>query len=184
MRETYCHIILVLLTVNIRGGLQENPMDLFFLEKASSLFTDYEEGIENSLQNLRKDSLDRIFTICRKMENESLNTFCLHSLKLRLSKSFSVPESEIDKSKITDVESFYVDISLYSNVRNIVILAENRTQDLINIQRLLMSQSYRVIACLGGKIHTNTCTYDTHSKLFIHLGVSCDCQILNSVRIS
>ena len=170
--------------MNIGGGLQETSMDLLFLEKATSLFADYEAGIEESLLNLRRESLDKIIKICKQNNNESLNTFCLHSLKIRLGDSVNnfVSKSETDEHKITDLQSFYIDIALYSNVKNIVFLSENKTQDLVNIQKLLMSRTFRVIACLGEKVHTNACLHDSHPKLFLHLGSSCGDNILNAVR--
>ena len=184
MQKTCCYIICVLLTVNIGGGFQETQMDLLFLEKATSLFADYEEGIDKSLLNLRRESLDRIVKICQKIDNESLSAFCLHSLKIRLgdSKKFLLSESETREQKTTELQSFYIDIALYSNVKNIVIIAENKTQDLVKIQRLLMSRDFRVIACLGEEGHTNACLYNSHPSLFLLFSFSCAHKILNSVR--
>ena len=184
MREVCCFIIFILLAVNIGGGLQETPMDLLFLEKATSLFSDYEAGIEESLLKLRRESLNKIIKICQNNINESLKMLCLYSLKIRLGDSVNnlVSESETDKRKITNLQSFYIDIALNSNVKNIVILSENKTQDLVNTQRLLMSRTFRVIACLKGKVHNNACLHDSHPKIFLVLGSSCAGNILNSVR--
>ena len=183
MRKACCYTIFVLLAVNIGGGLQETQMDFNFLEKATSLFADYEEGIDKSLLDLRGQSLDNIVKICQKLKNESLSTFCLHALKIRLSDSAKIllPESETTKQRV-DLQSFYIDIAVYSNVKNIVIIAENKTQDLFNIQRLLMFRAFRVITCLGGEVHDNACFYDSHPKLFLHFGFSCAYNNLKAVR--
>ena len=184
MRKACCYTIFVLLAVNIGGGLQETQMDFIFLEKATSLFADYEEGIDKSLLNLRGESLDNIVKICQKLKNESLSTFCLHSLKIRLGDSAKIllPESETTKQRRNDLQSFYIDIAVYSNVKNIVIIAENKTQDLVNIQRLLMYRAFRVITCLRGEVHDNACFYDSHPKLFLHFGFSCAYNNLKAVR--
>ena len=184
MREVCCYFIFVLMAVSIGGGLQETPMDLFFLEKASSLFADYEAGIEESLLKLRRESLDKMIKICQNNNNERLNIFCLHSLKIRLGDSVNsfVSESETDKRKITNLQSFYIDIALNSNVKNIVILSDNKTHDLVNTQRLLMARTFRVTACLGEKVHPSACLHDSHPKLFLLLGSSCADNILNAVR--
>ena len=148
------------------------------------MFADYEEGIDKSLLNLRGQSLDKIVKICQKLKNESLSTFCLHSLKIRLSDSAKIlrPEIETTKQRVNDLQSFYIDMAVYSNVKNIVIIAENKTQDLVNIQRLLMYRAFRVITCLGGEVHDNACFYDSHPKLFLHFGFSCAYNNLKAVR--
>ena len=182
MQETCRYVIFGLLAVKI-GGLQENKIDLLFLENAASLFADYEEGISKSLANMQSNFLDKLLKMCNENKNNSLNTFCLHALKFRLTDHVKIPESQnlIEKQRLNAQQNFYLDIAIYNDVKNIVIISENKAQDLVNIQRLLMFHNFRVIACLGEKFHANSCLHDSHPKLFIHMGPTSSYNILNSV---